>query len=403
MEILELLILLFASAYFSATELSFVVSNKIKIELRARKHNFIYKNIYFFVKNPQEFFSTILISNNIVNIAFSSIIALLLLNYFHFDDLTILLISSFLILFFGELLPKYFAREYADGFLRFSIIPLKIIFIILFPFVKIISLFSNFLTRTSSLNEENINSLFDKDDMHSLIHEGMQSGNFRSQDSDYVIKALELSDKKAYESMIPRTDIIAVEINNTIDELRKIFIESGFSKIPVYKDTIDNIIGFVHVYDLFKNPSTISSIVREITFVPATKRLIELLNIFLEKRMTIVIVVDEFGGTAGLISLEDIIEEMIGEIHDEYDTEELVFKKINENSFVLSGRISLDRLRDEFEVFLPEGDYETISGFITTHLGEIPSKNSSVELNGFRFLILKSDNRKIDLIKMTRL
>lgn len=400
MEIIQLLILLFASAFFSATELAFVVANKIKVELRARKRNLFYKYIFSFINNPQDFFSTILISNNIVNITFSSISTLILLDNYKFDDLTILLISSFFILFFGELLPKYFARETADALLKYSILPIKMIYFLFYPFVKIISSFSNLLTSSKSQNEEHINSLFDKDDMHNLINEGMTSGNIPSTDTNYFVKALELSDKKAYEAMIPRTDLTAVEVNQSIEEVRKIFIESGFSKIPVYKETIDNIVGFIHVYDLFKNPDSIQKILRDISFVPATKRLIELLNVFLEKRMSIVVVVDEFGGTAGLISLEDIIEEMIGEIRDEYDTDDLICKKFDDNSYLFSGKISLDKINEEFDLSLPEGDYETLSGYLTTRTGEIPAKNSTFEFDNFKFFILKSDNKKIDLVKM---
>lgn len=403
MESLELIFLILLSGYFSATEIAFVVSNKIKIELRARKNQFLYKNIFHFVNNPQDFFSTILISNNIVNITFSSISTLLLYNYFKFDEITILLISTFLILFFGELIPKYFAREIADSFMKFSILPLRVIYLLLFPIVRIISSFSTIITKSSNLNEENIISLFDKEDMHSLIHEGMNSGNLHRKDSDYLIRALELGDKKAYESMIPRTDISAIDIDSPIDELRKLFIDSGFSKIPVYKDSIDNIVGFVHVYDLFKNPDSIKSILREIIFIPSTKKLNELLKIFLEKRITIVILVDEFGGTSGLITLEDILEEMIGEIRDEYDTDELICKKIDDNNYIFSGKVSINKLQDEFEIFLPEGDYETLSGLITTKVGEIPVKNSVIDFENYRFLILKSDNKKIDLVKLSKL
>ncbi|GAB4127163.1 MAG: hemolysin family protein [Ignavibacteriales bacterium] len=401
-EIFELIIFIVASAYFSSTEIAFVVANKIKIELRARKNSYVYKTIQFFMQNPQDFFSAILISNNIVNISFSSLSALVLFKYFGFDDITIVFISSFIILIFGELLPKYFAREMADSFLRIAIVPLKVIYFFLFPIVKIFSSISSIIARTGNQNEENINSLFDKEDIHSLIDESFHSGNIQSQDTDYLRRALELGDKKVYEAMIPRTDITAVEKNDSIEEVKRVFVESNFSKIPVYENNLDNICGFIHVYDLFKNPESIKSILREIPFVPTTKRLIKLLNELLEKRTSIAIVVDEFGGTAGMISLEDIIEEMIGEISDEYDTEELICKQVESNAFVFSGKVSISKINSEYDMQIPEGDYETIAGFITSKLGEIPSKGMTFEYENLKISILRADLKKIDLVKIVK-
>lgn len=402
LEIVELILFILASAYFSATEIAFVVANKIKIELRARKNIFVYKIIHSFIRKPQDFFSAILISNNIVNISFSSLSAIILAKYFGFDDFTIIIISSFLVLIFGELLPKYFAREVADSFLKLAIIPLKIIYYPMYPVIKIFSSLSNIIAKTGKLNEENINTLFDKDDIHSLINESFHSGNIKSQDTYYLRKALQLGDKKAYESMIPRTDITAVELNDSIEEVKRVFIESNFSKILVYKDTIDNIVGFIHVYDLFKNPENIKNILREIPFVPSTKRLIELLNEMLEKRVSLAIVIDEFGGTAGMITLEDIIEEMIGEISDEYDTDELVCKQVDENTFVFSGKVSISKITSDFNLEIPEGDYETIAGFVTSKIGEIPSKGMTFDIDNLKIIILKSNQKKIDLVKVIR-
>jgi CBS domain containing-hemolysin-like protein len=403
LEIIQLIILILASAYFSGTEIAYVVSNKLKIELRARKNNLVYNNILFFITNPQDFFSAILISNNIVNISFSTIAAVLLYRYSDYDEFTIVLLSSFVLLFFGELLPKYFAREVADSFLRYSILPLKLVYFILYPIIKLFSSLSNIISRSRNQNEENINSLFDKDDLHTLINESFSSGNIHEQDTDYLKKAIDLTDKKVYDAMIPRTDITAVEINDSIEDVKKIFIESGFSKILVYNESIDNISGFVHVYDLFKFPKDIKSILREVQFVPATKKIIDLLNELLEKRISIAIVVDEFGGTAGLISLEDIIEEMLGEIRDEYDTDDLISKQVSENTFVFSGKVSIDKINTEFDIFVPEGDYETLAGYITSKVGEIPSKGTSLDIDNFKIIILKADSKKVDLVKIIKL
>lgn len=400
-EFIILIFLILLSAFFSASELAYVVANKIKIELRARKNQLAAKSAHYFIEKPREFFSTILISNNIVNIAFASLATIFLYRLFQYGEITILVISSTILLIFGELLPKYIARELPDRMIMIVAIPLRVLSFILHPFVVITSSFSSFLTRSANLNEENFAQLFAKDDLHDLISESSNVGQIDESESDLISKVFDLGEQKIYESMTPRTDVVGVEINSSIDTAINVFIESGYSKLPVFDESLDYIKGFVHAYDMFKSPVDLQSVMRPVTFVPDTKKALEMLNEFLDKQVSIAIVVDEFGGTAGIVTVEDIIEEMLGEIRDEYDVDENVIKKIDDNTFIISGKAEIDHINDQYELNLPEGDYATLAGFITSQLGKIPEQGKTFTIyNKYKVLIIRSDIRRIDLVKL---
>lgn len=398
-EIVSLLFLLSLSAFFSSTELAFVVANKIKLEIRSKQNKLAEKSAMYFVNKPQIFFSTILISNNIVNIAFASLVTIFLQRLFNFGNVAILLVSTFSLLLFGELLPKYFAREYADTLIKTNAVPLRIISFVIYPFAKITSSLSNVFVRTDLIKEEETQVL-EKEDLQTLIDESSAAGKVSEEDSEIISNIFELGEQKIYEAMTPRTEIEGVEINSGIDEVIDKFIETGYSKLPVYEENLDNVKGVVIAYDMFKNPKTLKEVMRDVIFVPETKMSMDMLNEFLEKRISIAIVVDEFGGTAGLITVEDILEEMLGEIMDEYDEEEDVCKQIEENTYVISGRVEIDFINDKFSFEIPEGDYETIAGFIMANIGRIPEKGETVEVGKFKIQILHSDETKINLVKL---
>ncbi|MBI9070311.1 MAG: HlyC/CorC family transporter [Melioribacteraceae bacterium] len=399
-DIFILVILLLLSGFFSSSELAFIVSNKIKIELRARKDNFAAKNAQYYVENPQVFFSTILISNNIINIAFASIITIFLSTYFDYGDITILIISTMLLLLFGELMPKYFARELPDRSIMIMVNPLRLITFIIYPIVKLTSVISDTLTQNASVNEETSIYLFEKDDLHQLVNESVVAGKVGEDDSDIVKKVISLGDQRVYEAMTPRTDIMGVDMTASLQDLIKIFIQSGYSKLPVYEENLDNIKGVVFVNDMYKSPEDLKSIIRDVIFVPDTKKSLDMLNEMLEKQVSIAVVVDEFGGTAGIVTVEDILEELFGEIKDEYDIDDVICKEIEPNLFVISGKVEIDHINEEYDLRITEGDYETIGGFITSYVGRIPEKGEEFEIDQFAFTILRSDNTKIDLVKV---
>lgn len=400
-QIIGLIGLILLSGFFSSSELAFIVANKLKIELRARKNKTAAKYAQYFMDNPQVFFSTILISNNIVNISFASLLTLLLLSFYNFNNFAILAISTVILLLFGELIPKYIAREFADSFVITSSIPLKIISTILFPFIHITSSIASILTNTRDITQED--SKIHKDDIHTLLDESSDAGYVDEEDTDIIKNIIDLGEQKVYEAMTPRTDIIGVNIEATMDEVIQTFMDSGYSKLPVYEENLDNIKGVIYVYDLFKNPKELKSIIKEIHFVPETKKSLDMLNEFLEKRVSITIVVDEFGGTAGLITVEDIIEEMFGEIQDEYDEDPDVCKKVAENTYVISGKVEIDFINEEFELNIPEGEYETLGGYIITKLGRIPDRGEKLKIDNFDIIILHSTKTKVNLVKMVLL
>ena len=400
-DIIILIALLFLSGFLSSTEIAFVVSNKLKIELRARKNNLSAKYAQYFTQNPENFFSSILISSNIINIAFASLISVFLLQHFNMDEFEILIISTLVLLIFGELIPKYLGRELADDLILISSVPVRIISVALYPFVRLTTKISAVLNKMATHQEVNMLNIFDKEDIQNLIDESSEAGKMDEEQSDIINKVIEIRDQRIYEAITPRTDVAGVDISSSVDEVLDKFIESGYSKLIVYEDNLDNIRGMVLLKDFFNRPPDLKSVIRDVVFVPDTKKSLDMLNEFLDKQFSIVVVVDEFGGTAGILTIEDLIEELFGEIRDEYDVEEKVVRKLENNTYLLSGKVEIDHLHEEYGLDIEEGDYETIAGFVTSKLGRIPAKGESFKIDNYIIHILKSDNRKIDLMKLT--
>ncbi len=400
--LLSLFILLLLSAFFSSSEIAFIVGNKIKIEIRARKKNLSALNARYFINNPDQFFSTILISNSAVNIAFASLSSVFLYKLYGLKEFEILLISTTLLLLFGELIPKYFGRELAERLVLIVAIPLRVIAIVLYPLVKTTSKISSVLSRTNLKEEEEIQHLFDKEDIQNLIEESSEAGKMDEEQSDIISKVIDIREQRVYEAMTPRTDIVGIEITSTMQEVLKTFIDSGYSKLPVYDENLDNIKGVVFGKDIFMQPDDLKSVMRDVVFVPETKKSLEMLNEFLDKQFSIAIVVDEFGGTAGMLTIEDLIEELFGEIRDEFDdVEEKIAKKTDANTYLVNGKVEIDYLNEELDFHIPEGDYETIAGYVTFRIGRIPVKGESFKIHNLSVQILKADKTKIDLLKLT--
>ncbi|GMU94740.1 MULTISPECIES: hemolysin family protein [Ignavibacterium] len=400
-EILLLIVLLLLSAYFSSTEMAYIAANKLKLEVKARKKNFIANNVAYYLNNPNTFFSTILLGNNIVNIAFASLSAIILNSIFHLNEIQILTITTILLLFFGELIPKYFAHETADAFIILSSSVLRVITTLLLPAIKTLTFISEkFTSNLKSQKAENISHLFDKEDIKALLDEGHKAGKVLSQEKNIIEKVIDLGEQKVYEAMRPRTEIVGVEINSSVEDVHRAFIESGYSKLIVYEENLDNIKGVILAKDLFSNPKSINEIIREIKFYPETKKSVEVLNELLESKISIAVVVDEFGGTAGIITMEDIIEELFGEIKDEYDIEENICRRISRDTYLISGKVEVDHLNEKYKVGIPEGDYETIAGYIENRIGRIPKQGESFLIDNYDIIIVKATHTKVELIKL---
>jgi len=399
-ELVLLIVLVLLSAFFSATEMAYIVANKLKVEIKARKKNPAAVSAHFFITNPQTFFSTILLGNNVVNIALASLSAIFLAAIFGWNEFTILIISSIILLIFGELIPKYFARESADRIYLLAALPLRFIHLILYPFVKTASILSDKLTGTMSREADVVGHLFDRENIKGLVRESEKAGVVDKKESDIIEKVIELGEQRVYEAMTPRTDIVAVEISQSISEVLGEFIESGYSKLPVYEDNQDNIKGIVLSKDMFMKPDSIQNIMRTVSYIPETKRSLEVLNEFLDSKISIAVVVDEFGGTAGIVTMEDILEELFGEITDEFDVDEHIFRKIAPHTFIISGKYEVDQINENSELQIEEGDYETIGGFIISKLGRIPALGETITIGKFKILIARASSQKIDVIKL---
>jgi magnesium and cobalt exporter, CNNM family len=399
-ELILLIILLIFSGFFSGTEMAYIVSNKLKIEIKARKKNAAAISAHYFNSHPQTFYSTVLIGNNVVNVALSSLSALFLASIFGLGELSILLISSFMLLVFGELLPKYFASESADKMFLLTALPLRLISFSLYPFVKIASVISEKITQSSSIEADAITHLFDKEDIKDLVKESHKAGIVDKKESDIIEKVIELGDQRVYETMTPRTDIIGVEINQTIQDALTTFIESGFSKLPVYKENLDNIKGIILAKDIFKSPGSLKSIIRDVSFIPETKKSFDVMNEFLDKKISIAIVIDEFGGTAGIVTMEDILEELFGEIKDEFDVDENICRRIAPNTFMVSGKVEIDFINEKYDLNIEVGDYETVAGYIISRLGRIPAQGETVKIDDLTFVIIRATAQKIEVVKL---
>jgi putative hemolysin len=399
-DILLLVLLVILSAFFSGSEIAYVTGNKLKIEIKSRKNSLAARNALYFTNNPQKFFSIILIGNSIVSISFASLSALFLARIFGFNEITILIISTFILLIFGELLPKYLSSEIPDRIVFISALPIRIISFILYPFVKTTSWISTLFTKSSSLSGWSANYLFDKEDMETLVKESHEAGVVNQKESDIISRILDVGDQRVYEAMRPRTDVVGIDIESTVEEALDIFIESGYSKHPVYEGSLDNIKGVIFAHDLFQFPQNLQSIIREIIFVPETKKSFDMLNEFLSKRVSIAVVIDEFGGTAGIVTMEDIIEELFGEIKDEYDIDEEIFRKISQDTYLISGKVEVDLINEKYKLNIPYGDYETLGGYITSRLGRIPAQGERVTIDNFNILIAKGNNTRVDVVKI---
>ncbi len=400
LEIIILAVLIFISGFFTGSEIAYVVANKIKIEIQARKKNLAAKNALYFMENPQDFFSTVLIGTNVVNVTFATISALFLHKLFGLSEFNILLISTFVLLIFGELLPKYLARELADRIIFLIATPLRIVSYLIHPVVKLFSSISSFFTQRANVSEKNLQNLFSKENFEYLIKESKDAGKIDQKQSDIINKVFDLSEQRVSEVMQPRTEIEGVEINSSFEEALTVFIESGYSKLPVYEENLDNIKGIILAYDVFNKPDKLADIIREVAFVPETKKSFEMLNEFLARHISIAVVVDEFGGTAGIVTIEDIIEELFGEIKDEYDVEEDICRRISDGSYLISGKVEVDFINEKYDLKIPTGDYETIAGYIMSKIGKIPLSQEKYTIDNFEILIVKADHLKIDVVKL---
>ncbi len=402
MEYLVIVLALIGSAYFSATEIAFIVANKIKIEIRAKQNILGARHAKKIIRKPEEVFITILVANNIANITFASLFGLLLQQHFQFSEFTTLLITTIILLTFAEIIPKSFTQEIADIAILYFSYPYRFVKFLLSPLVKLLESISKIILKNFNI-EFDLPKILEKEDIKILLKESLEAGEVDKEDKRMIDRVIELGDQKVNEAMRPRTEIVACDIKASKEELYNIFLESGYSKIPIYEGSLDTIRGVVYLNDLFTEFNEIVEIMRPINFYPESKPSIELLKEFISEGISIAIIVDEYGGTSGLVTTEDLIEELLGEIKDEYDVDENICRKIGENTYLISGRVEIDLIHEKVGISIPEGKYETIGGFIMHRLGKIPAEGEEFIIDNFKFNIIKSTPNKIELVKLTEL
>ena len=411
--LITILFMLLLSAFFSGMEIAFLSSNRLQIEVE-KKQGFRRANlISVFIENPKKFIATMLVGNNIALVVYGIFMAELLekpIAHYISSDIGILVIqtilSTFIILITAEFLPKTIFRINSNYFLNFFAFPVYLFYFLFYPVTWITIKISDFiLSKAFKANVKKSNTIvFGKVDLDNYINERTQNKNGQEEE-EYELKifqnALDFSKVKLRECIVPRTEIAAVELNDSIEFLKEKFIESGFSKILIYKNNIDTIIGYTHSSELFKKPSKISEIIHEVIIVPETMPANKLLALFIQQKRSVAVVVDEFGGTAGMATIEDIIEEIFGEIKDEHDTDDLEEKKINDNEFIFSGRLEIDYLNEKYNFnFHQDGDFETVAGYILHHHENIPKLNETINIGSYSFKIIRVTNTRIELVHL---
>lgn len=409
--ILIIVISLLLSAFFSGMEIAFVSANKIHIELEKKQNNLLANLLKRITKRPSKFIATMLVGNNIALVVYGFYMGDLLTGMLSvsgpFEIVVHTVISTIIILFTAEFLPKVFFQLYANTLLKFFAIPAYLFYLLFSLISELVIWISDMVLKLFFKTEGDAVQLsFSKVELGNYISEQIESVA-QSEEIDTEIQifqnALEFSEVKAREIMVPRTEVVATEIHTTPKELGKLFTDTGLSKILVYNDSIDDILGYVHSFELFKNPKALKSILMPVVFIPETMLAKDVLNILSKKRKSIAVVIDEYGGTSGIITVEDVIEELFGEIEDEHDSVELIEKKIDEDHFQFSARLEVDYLNETHKLDLPENDaYETLGGMIVYFTEEIPEANERVEMEGFTIEILEVSDTKIELVSVKR-
>nr|WP_024989537.1 hemolysin family protein [Segatella albensis] len=406
-----ILVTMVMSAFFSGMEIAFVASNRMLVEMDKEKNGFVQKILSVFYSHPNGFVSTMLVGNNIVlvlyGILFAEIFDKTLFAPFTSATQVILdtIASTLVVLFTGEFLPKTFFKSNPNRLLTIFSPIAYIFYILLWPISKFATLLSKAILKVFGINMDNKSDDegFSKVDLDYLVQSSID--NSKAEDVEDEVKifqnALDFTDTKIRDCMIPRTEINAVEDTCSLEELEQTFIESGNSKIIVYHEDIDHIIGYIHSSEMFRHRNNWKEYIRTMPFVPETMPAQKLMKTFLQQKKTLGVVIDEFGGTSGIVSLEDIVEEIFGDIEDEHDNSNYISKQVSENEFLLSGRLEIDKVNSMFNLDLPESDeYMTIGGLILHYYESFPKLNEVVKIDKFEFKIIKNTMTKIELVKL---
>lgn len=418
MEVGIIILCLILSAFFSGMEIAFVSSNKIYLEIEKKQDDFISKILTKLTEKPSKFIATMLVGNNISMVVYGFFMGELLMRWLEtfgwnlglFSSLLLqTTVSTLIVLMTSEFLPKVFFQIYANTFIKFFALPAYFFYKLFYYISSFLIWISDFVLRKFFKTQgDQINLSFSKIELGNYISEQMNAvQDHETVDSEIQIfqNALEFSAVKARDIMTPRTELVAVDLHSSVVDLRELFIETGYSKILVYFNTLDDIVGYVHSFELFKKPRSIKSIMIQVEFVPETILIKDVMNLLTKKRKSVAVILDEYGGTSGIVTIEDIVEELFGEIEDEHDSdEELIETKVSETTYLFSTRLDVEYLNEEYKLDIPESDsYGTLGGFIVDFTKEIPQKGHQITIGSFQFVIEEATNKKIELVKLTLL
>lgn len=399
-------------------EIAFVSSNRIYLEIEKSQSGVTSNVLKTITQNPSQFIATMLLGNNIALVLYGIFMGDRILQLFFPETLLSgqaslivifyqTLISTAIILLTAEFLPKVFFQLYANTFIKIFAIPVAIFYFLFYPITYSIIEFTDIiLKRFFKTGNDEVQLSFSKVELGNYIEEQLESSqNKENLDSEIEIfqKALDFSEVKTREAMVPRAEVIAVEEQTSIEDIKALFITTGLSKIPVYKETIDQILGYVHAFEIIKQPKTLKNILLPVAYVPETMLVNDVLKLLTRQHKSIAVVIDEYGGTSGIVTVEDIVEELFGEIEDEYDTIAHVEKQLSENSYLFSARLEVDYLNEKYHLDLPQSEfYETLGGMIAYTTGEIPAKGERIEIPSFYLKIEKVSATKIEQIILTK-
>ena len=406
--IVIILTTLVLSAFFSGFEIAYVSSNKVHIEILKKQEGLIANILTRLTYRPSKLLATMLVGNNLALVVYGfemgKVMTLLLPPFFQ-NVLWHTIISTLIILITAEFMPKVFFQIYANQLLKLFAIPAYFFYLLFYPFSSFIIWISDFVLRVFFKTKGDYVPLsFTKVELVDYISE--QMGNApKKEEVDAEVQmfqnALEFSGVKAREIMIPRTEIVAVDLNETIENLIATFVSSGFSKILIYNENIDDIVGYVHSFDMFKKPKTIKEVLIPVVTIPETIQINEVLNLLMRKRKSMAVVLDEYGGTSGIVTLEDIVEELFGEIEDEHDKDKFIEEKISDDEYLFSARLEVDYINETYHLNLPESEeYETLSGLILLHTEEIPTQGETISLPPFVFSIEACSQTRIEKVRI---
>ncbi|MEG0467846.1 MAG: hemolysin family protein [Mucinivorans sp.] len=402
--IVIIIVSLVLSAFFSAAEIAFISSNKLLLEID-KKHSPLYERIVtVFLASPAQYISSILVGNNIALVVFSLFMSRLLYPMSDGNLAVETLVSTVIVVFVAEFLPKALVRSAPNFYLRIFAVPIYFFYWVFYPIASFATFLSRALLRMVGLRADRSVEVenFDKNDLQYLVQSEIESPTPTDNEIKIFQNALDFSQVKVRDCMIPRVDITAFDIKDSVAQLSAVFVKTKFSRIPVFRHSIDNIVGYASSRQLFESPVSVEAMLRPTIFTPPGASVQRLLAEFIKTRCSVAVVIDEFGGTAGMVTLEDILEEIFGEIDDEHDADYLVDKTIKDGEYLFSGRLEIEYLNEKYELNIPESDdYDTLAGYLLHHSGEIPSVGEVFDIDGLRLRVVKCSVSRVSLINVT--